>query len=185
MAKPFKSLKAQKFQSKLIKNQSVTVTVKVNPSSATPGFDTARMVYSRVPYKLGYFAHNEWIDTLARMLTPLIVNTLKEKSLFSAVTLCPSSADSTFSLDTQIIQLKQVFLTPKSRERLTVCLTLIDNVKHTVMFVHELDIVVTAETENPYGGVIAANEAVAKLLDDLVLLCDEAIINYQKYDQLD
>jgi cholesterol transport system auxiliary component len=165
---------------KLREKKLVTATLKVNTSSATAGFDSARMVYSRVPYKLEYFAHNEWIDTPARMLTPLIVSTLKEKSLFSAVTLSPNSVDSNFSLDTEIIRLQQDFFTLKSRERLTVRATLIDNVKHTVIFVHELDVVVTSKTENPYGGVIAANEAVVKLLDDLVLLCDEAIISYPK-----
>lgn len=162
------------------KRKLVTATLKVNASSAAAGFDSARMIYSRVPYKLEYFAHSQWIDTPARMLNPLIVNALEEKGSFSAVTLSPSSADANFSLDTQIVRIEQDFFTPKSRERLTVRATLIDNVKHTVIFVHEFDVTVTAETENPYGGVIAANEAVVKLLDDLVLFCDEAIITYQK-----
>lgn len=159
--------------------KSVQATLVVNLSTAAAGFDSARMVYSRVPYKLEYFAHSQWIDTPARMLTPLILNTLKAKSLFSAVTLTPSTANSHYSLDTQIIQLQQEFFSPQSRERFTFRVTLIDNVKHEVIFVRELDAVVAAKTDNPYGGVVAANEAVVILLEQLAMLCNEAAINYQ------
>jgi cholesterol transport system auxiliary component len=163
----------------LTKRQLVNATLMVNLSSATAGFDSSRIMFSRVPYKLEYFAHNEWIDTPARMLTPLIVSKLKANGLFSAVTLTPSAANSHYSLDTQIIRLQQEFFSSPSRERLTVRATLIDNVKQYVIFVHEIDVVVTAKTDNPYGGVVAANEAVQKMLEKLVVFCNEAIINYQ------
>jgi cholesterol transport system auxiliary component len=170
-----KALVRHDAQPELSKLKLVTATLRVNSSTASAGFDSARMVYSRVLYKLEYFAHNEWIDTPARMLTPLIVNTLKDKSLFSAVTLAASTADSSYSLDTQIIRLQQQFFSPPSSERLTVSATLIDNVKHKVVFVHELDVVVMAKTDTPYGGVIAANEAVDTMLTELVRLCNEAV----------
>jgi cholesterol transport system auxiliary component len=169
--KPLNSTASQPMQTNI---KSVAATLTVNSSTATAGFDSARMVYSRVPYKLEYFAHSEWIDTPARMLTPLIVSTLKAKSIFSAVTLAPSTVETSYLLDTQIIRLQQEFFSPQSRERLTVRATLIDNVKHTVIFVHELDVVVTAKSENPYGGVIAANEAAQIMLDQLATLCNEA-----------
>jgi cholesterol transport system auxiliary component len=159
--------------------KSAQATLVVNLSTAAAGFDSARMVYSRVPYRLEYFAHNQWIDTPARMLTPLILNTLKAKSLFSAVTLTPSTANSHFSLDTQIIRLQQEFFSPQSSERLTLRVTLIDNIKHQVVFVRELEAVVTAKTDNPYGGVVAANEAVQILLEELAILCNKTLINYQ------
>ncbi len=159
--------------------KSAQATLVVNLSTAAAGFDSARMVYSRVPYKLEYFAHNQWIDTPARMLTPLILNTLKAKSLFSAVTMTPSTANSHFSLDTQIIRLQQEFFSPQSSERLTLRVTLIDNIKHQVVFVRELEAVVTAKTDNPYGGVVAANEAVQILLEELAILCNKTLINYQ------
>jgi len=159
--------------------KSVQATLVVNLSTAAAGFDSAKMVYSLVPYKLEYFAHNQWIDTPARMLTPLILNTLKAKSLFSAITLTPSSANSHFLLDTQIIRLQQDFFGPQSRERVTLRFTLIDNVRREVVFVHELDAVVAAKTNNPYGGVAAANEAVEILLEQLAELCNEAVVSYQ------
>ncbi|ADI30108.1 ABC-type transport auxiliary lipoprotein family protein [Methylotenera versatilis] len=159
--------------------KSAQATLVVNLSTAAAGFDSARMVYSRVPYKLEYFAHNQWIDTPARMLTPLILNTLKAKSLFSAVTLTPSTANSHYSLDTQIIRLQQEFFSPQSSERFTLRVTLIDNIKHQVVFVRELEAVVTAKTDNPYGGVVAANEAVQILLEELAILCNKTLINYQ------
>jgi len=169
----------QDSQTAITAKKSVQATLAVNLSTAAAGFDSARMVYSRVPYKLEYFAHSQWIDTPARMLTPLILNTLKAKSLFSAVTLTPSTANSHFSLDTQIIRLQQEFFGPQSRERFTLRATLIDNVKREVVFVRELDEVVAAKTDNPYGGVVAANEAVEMLLEQLAVVCNEAVINYR------
>jgi cholesterol transport system auxiliary component len=162
----------------IAKKKLVQATLIVNLSTAAAGFDSARMVYSRVPYKQEYFAHSQWIDTPARMLTPLIVNALKAKSIFSAVTISPNSANSHYALDTQIIRLQQEFFSPQSRERFTLRATLIDNTKHEVIFVRDLDVVVTAKTENPYGGVVAANEAVQMLLEQLVVLCNEAVMNY-------
>jgi len=170
---------SQDSQTAIMAKKSVQATLAVNLSTAAAGFDSARMVYSRVPYKLEYFAHSQWIDTPARMLTPLILNTLKAKSLFSAVTLTPSTANSHFSLDTQIIRLQQEFFGSQSRERLTLRATLIDNVKREVVFVRELDAVVAAKTENPYGGVVAANEAVEMLLEQLAVVCNETVINYR------
>lgn len=170
---------SQASQATIAPKKSPQATLLVNTSSAAAGFDSARMVYSRVPYKLEYFAHSQWVDTPARMLTPLILDTLKAKSLFSSVTLTPSTAESHYSLDTQIIRLQQEFFGSQSRERITLRATLIDNTKHVVIFVRELDAVVTAKADNPYGGVVAANEAVQILLEQLAVICNEAVINYQ------
>ncbi len=166
-------------QATTAKKKLVQATLIVNLSTAAAGFDSARMVYSRVPYKQEYFAHSQWVDTPARMLTPLIVKVLKAKSILSAVTISANSANSDYTLDTQIIRLQQEFFSPQSRERFTLRATLIDNIKHEVIFVRDLDVVVTAKTENPYGGVVAANEAVQMLLEELVVLCNEAVLNYQ------
>ena len=159
--------------------KSSQATLVVNLSTAAAGFDSTQMVYSRVPYQLEYFAHSQWIDTPARMLTPLILNILKAKSLFSAVTLSPITTNSHYTLDTQIIRLQQDFFSPQSSERFTLRVTLIDNTKHEVIFARELDSVVTAKTNNPYGGVVAANEAVQILLEQMAMLCNEKLMEYK------
>jgi cholesterol transport system auxiliary component len=174
------SLKSQVSQAEQKDKSAFPATLVVNLSTAAAGFDSARMVYSRVPYKLEYFAHSQWIDTPARMLTPLIIKTLKAKSHFSAVILAPGTASTNYLLDTQIIRLQQDFFSPQSRERFTLRATLIDNAKHTVIFVHELDTVITAKTNDPYAGVVAANEAVDVLLEQLAVFCNEALMNDQQ-----
>lgn len=173
------SLKAQASQVEQKDKSSFPATLVVNLSTAAAGFDSARMVYSRVPYKLEYFAHSQWIDTPARMLTPLIINKLKAKSHFSAVTLAPSTASTNYLLDTQIIRLQQDFFSAQSRERFTLRATLIDNAKHKVIFAHEFDTVINAKTNDPYAGVVAANVAVEILLEQLAVFCNEALMNYQ------
>lgn len=158
-------------------NRLSQATLVVNPSTAVAGFTSTRMIYSRVPYKLEYFAHRQWVDTPARMLTPLILNTLKAKSLFNSVTLSPNSAKSRYSLDTKIIRLQQDFFSPQSTERFTLWVTLIDNLKHEVILVREFNAVVTTKNDNPYGGVVAANEAVQIVLEQLAAQCNEVLLN--------
>ncbi|HET9405067.1 MAG TPA: hypothetical protein VFO57_10845, partial [Burkholderiales bacterium] len=48
-------------------------TLTVSPPHAAAGFDSRRIMYVRQADQLEYFAHNEWVDTPARMLAPLIV----------------------------------------------------------------------------------------------------------------
>lgn len=45
-------------------------TLIVSPPHAAAGFDSQRIMYLRQADQLEYFAHNEWIDTPARMLAP-------------------------------------------------------------------------------------------------------------------
>lgn len=166
---------SSKDQAKATINKLAQATLVVNPSTAVAGFTSTRMVYSRVPYKLEYFAHSQWVDTPARMLTPLVLNTLKANSLFSTVTLSPNSAKSRYSLDTKIIRLQQDFFSPQSSERFTLLITLIDNTKHEVILAREIDAVVTAKSDNPYGGVVAANGAVQVVLEQLAAQCNEVL----------
>ena len=51
----------------------------VSPPQAEPGFETQRMAYVRRPYQLEYYAVNQWADTPARMLAPLMVHALHDR----------------------------------------------------------------------------------------------------------
>ncbi|AMM23537.1 ABC-type transport auxiliary lipoprotein family protein [Variovorax sp. PAMC 28711] len=55
----------------------------VNPTRAAPGFDSQHIVYVRVAHQLEHFAHSEWADTPARMLTPLIVSAIERTGAFA------------------------------------------------------------------------------------------------------
>jgi cholesterol transport system auxiliary component len=153
---------------------SAAPTLIVNPPHAAAGFDSQRIVYVREAHKLEYFAHSEWGDTPSRMLAPLLVGALERSGAFRAVVLTPSAAIGDLRLDTEIIRLQHEFATAPSRVRFTLRAYLVDVKTRRVLAWRELDEVVPAASEDPYGGVVAANRAVQAVLESLAAFCAEA-----------
>ena len=149
-------------------------TLVVNPPRAAAGFDSQRIIYTRDTHKLEYFAHNEWVDTPARMLAPLIVAAIESSSAFRAVVPTPSAASGDIRLDTEILRLQQNFGEQPGRVRFTLRAYLVDNATRRVLAWREFDESVATASDDPYGGVVAANGAVQMVLEKLALLAAEA-----------
>lgn len=157
-------------------------TLVVNPPRAAAGFDSPRIIYTREPHKLEYFSQSEWIDTPARMLAPLIVAAIDNNGTFRAVVPTPSSAAGDIKLDTEILRLQQDFGGAQSRVRFTLRAYLVDGTTRRVLAWREFDETVTAASEDPYGGVVAANQAVQNVLRGLAELSREAAGNWRSAD---
>jgi len=149
-------------------------TLMINPPHAAAGFDSPRIIYVREAHKLEYFAHSEWIDPPSRMLAPLLVAAVETSGAFRAVVLTPSAATGDLRLDTEIIRLQHEFGTQPSRVRFTLRAYLVEDKTRRVLAWREFDTAVPAASEDPYGGVVAANRAVQTVLDDLSAFCAEA-----------
>jgi len=149
-------------------------TLIINPPHAAAGFDSPRIIYVRETHKLEYFAHSEWIDPPTRMLAPLLVAAVENTGVFRAVVLTPSSAAGDLRLDTEIIRLQHEFGTQPSRVRFTLRAYLVDDKTRRVLAWREFDAAVPAASEDPYGGVVAANRAVQTVLENLAAFCAEA-----------
>ena len=149
------------------------LTLIVSPPHGAAGFDSQRMMYLRHADQLEYFAHNEWIDTPARMLAPLLVAALGNTGGFRAVVQTPSPAAGELRLDTEILRLQQEFLDTPSRVRLTLRATLAESATRRVIATREFEAVVVAASDDPHGGVVAANRAVQTVLDELAAYCAE------------
>lgn len=152
-------------------------TLIVNPPHAAAGFDSRRIIYQRAPHKLEYYAHNEWVDTPARMLAPLIVAAVDSRGAFRAVVLTPSAAAGDVRLDTEIVRLQHEFGTQPSRVRFTLRAHFVDVKTRGVLAWREFDAIVPALSEDPYGGVVAANRAVQTVLEELSAFCAETARN--------
>ena len=153
---------------------TTALTLIVNPPHAAAGFDSERIIYVRQVSQLEYFAHNEWVDTPARMLAPLIVAAIEQSGAFRAVVQMPSTAAGDMRLDTEILRLQHEFLSTPSRVRFTLRAYLVDTATRRVLASHEFEAVATAPGEDPYGGVVAATQAVRKVLEELAAFCAEA-----------
>ena len=155
------------------KLKSNAPTLIVNPPHSASGFSSQRIVYVREAHQLEYYAHSEWIDSPARMLAPLIADTVGNSGTFRAVVRTPSAADGDLRLDTEIVRLQHELAASPSRVRFTLRATLVDNNTRAVLASQEFDETVTATSETPYGGVLAANQAVQIVLGQLAGWCAE------------
>ena len=149
-------------------------TLIVTPPHAAAGFDSQRIMYLRQANQLEYFAHNEWIDTPARMLAPLIVAAVEASGAFRAVVQTPSPAAGEMRLDTEILRLQHEFLSAPSRVRFTLRVYLVESATRRVIASREFEAAAPAASEDPYGGVVAANRAVQSVLEELSVFCAEA-----------
>ena len=150
-----------------------TLTLIINPPQAAAGFDSQRIIYVREPHKLDYFAHSQWVDPPARMLGPLLLAEIERSGAFRAVVLTPGAAAGDLRLDTEIIRLQHEFQTQPSRVRFTLRATLVENKTRHVLAGREFEAVAPASSDDPYGGVMAANQAVQTVLENLAQFLTE------------
>ncbi len=143
------------------------LTLLVNPPHAAAGFDSSRIIYLREPHKLDYFAQSQWVDPPARMLGPLLVAAIEKTGAFRAVVLMPGAAAGEVRLDVDLIRLQHEFLANPSQVRLTVRATLVQERTRRVLAWQEFEAIEPATSEDAYGGVLAANRAVQRVLAHL------------------
>jgi cholesterol transport system auxiliary component len=154
-------------------------TLIVNSTHAATGFDSQRIIYVREPNKLEYYAHSEWIGPPARMLAPLIVAAVENNRAFRAVVVTPSAAAGDLRLDTEIVRLQHEFTQQPSRVRFTLRAYMVDNLTRRVVAWREFDEAVNAASEDPKGGVAAANRSVQVVLEQLARFCADAAADWQ------
>ena len=148
-------------------------TLTVSTPIAAAGFGSTHIVYQRQAYELEHFAVNQWVDTPVQMLTPLIVRTLETSGAFRAVLRGSTAALSELRLDTELVRLQQEFQTSPSRVRLTLRAVMVDAATRRVLASREFEASIPSPSEDPAGGVVAANLAVENVLAQLSKFCAE------------
>ena len=154
--------------------KATPLTLIVSPPRAAAGFDSARMAYLRKPHELEYFAANQWADSPARMLAPLLVRTLESGAGFRAVAPASSAAKGDLRLDTELVRLQQEFTARPSQVRLTVRAQVVEVASRRVVATREFEALEDTPADTPYGGVIAANRALARVLGQIADFCSAA-----------
>lgn len=139
----------------------------VGPPQSTPGFDTPRMVYLTRPYEVRYFSENQWVDSPARMLTPLLVMALEESGVWRAVVTAPVGLRADYRVDVSNLVVAQEFLQVPSRMRISWSVQVSDLPNGKVVGSRRFSAEQDAPSEDAYGGVRAANEILGKLLHEM------------------
>ncbi|HEV8256368.1 MAG TPA: ABC-type transport auxiliary lipoprotein family protein [Casimicrobiaceae bacterium] len=130
-------------------------------------YDTTQMAYTTEAYQIGYFSQNEWAETPSQMIQPLIVQTIRNTGFFSEVVSPPHFGRHTFALRTEIQELKQDFTSDPATLQLAMRFDLSREATNEVTATKELSVQEPMREKTPYAGVVAANDAMAKLLREL------------------
>lgn len=146
-------------------------TILITPVEATSIYNTTQMAYTTKPYQMAYFVKNRWISTPAEMLQPLIVKTLQNTHYFAAVITRPSTGHYDYVLSVTLISLQQEFTGQVSQIHLVLSVQLLKTDTQEIIGTRLIDIHQPVSEPNPYAGVIAANLASARALNEIVHFC--------------
>jgi cholesterol transport system auxiliary component len=147
------------------KTHSATLLVLV--PETMPAYATTQMAYSTEAYQIAYFTKNEWAQTPSQMIQPLIVKTLRNTHYFSEVLSPPYFGRHTFALRIQILDLEQDFASEPPMLQLAIRIDLSREATNQVVATKDLSVREPMSQRNAYAGVVAANEAMPKLLREL------------------
>ncbi|HEY6599529.1 MAG TPA: ABC-type transport auxiliary lipoprotein family protein [Pseudomonadales bacterium] len=149
--------------------------LRISTPTSVPEYATARMAYVEVPYRIDYFAQHAWADTPARMLKPLLTRQLTNSGLFHYVFSESTGVEETLRLDSTIVEFAQFFSETSSEVRVSIRFDLIDVVHRRMLVSQTIAITEPAAEREPYAGVVAANRAVQRALDQLVTVVKEPV----------
>lgn len=133
---------------------------------ASPAYDTTRMAYTERPYQLGYFRDHEWAEPPAQMIQRLLTETLERTGLFRSVLTPPDLARAGYTLRSELLELVQDYTRSPPVARLALRVELLGPSGQSAA---GRDIVLEERMRaaTPYAGVVAANDALARALQDL------------------
>ncbi|MDP1574290.1 MAG: ABC-type transport auxiliary lipoprotein family protein [Coxiellaceae bacterium] len=157
--------KTSAFPEKAATNKTLLVSMPI----AAPGYQSSKMIYVTVPYELKAFADHRWVAPPADLLLPLLSNRLRTVGYFKAVVTAPFAGSTNYQLNTELLTLQQEFMRPESSVRMAVEVTLVRTDTGAVVANRVFEVTVPANSNDPYGGVLAANTATHRLLDKIAL----------------
>ena len=156
------------FSHKVYKTPHGSKTLFVSPPEALRGYDNNKMHYSTQAFEVQDFAHHSWLGAPAQMIHPLVTQSLQQSGYFRAVTSGIYSDKTDYRLDSQLLMLQQNFIQKPSTLFLVMKIVLNDVKNNSVIASKILQYKVPCPSDNPYGGVLAANKAVRLFTEDTV-----------------
>lgn len=154
-----------------LSNPKADLVIEVGTPSAHAGFDTSRMAYTRRASEIEYFSRSRWADTPAQMLVPALVQAIEHSGAFRAVVHAPSGVKADLRLDSEIVRLQQNFGVRPSRIEISVRVQLVGTAPPRVLASAQFDEAEDASSDDPYGGVMAANRSLSRLVRRIADFC--------------
>ena len=143
----------------------------VNKPQAQPLYDTTSMAYSNHPYQVAYFAENAWAQEPANMLLPFMLQALQQSQRYAVVIGPNTAARYEYELNTRLLTLLQDFNQNPPELILSVRAELMRADTRQVVATRTFTIREPLQKANPLGGVLAANRASTRFLQELNAFC--------------
>lgn len=150
-------------------NSSATTNLLVSDPTIPAWLNTTNMAYQLQTSQVNYFSKNVWADTPSHMLQNNIVASLEQSGHFHAVVAEPFSGSYDKRLDIRILNFSQDFTQKPSVFRLQILAILVNGQTQQVIASQIINEDVVSPSDSPIGGVAAANIAVARLNNALLM----------------
>jgi len=151
------------------------IILLVSIPETRPIFNTTQMAYTKNPYQVSYFSQNQWAETPIEMLQPLLVQTLQNTHHFKAIVTPPFIGQYHYSLNTQLLELVQDYTHRTPLLLMSVKVQIIKTSTNQVIGTRQFSVTQPIPQASPYGGVYAANQATAHILERIAEFCLEKI----------
>lgn len=155
------------------------LVIAVRPPRAAPGYETSAILYVQERHVLDRYATHEWAEPPARMLGSLLARSLEDAGGFSAVAQDAGGLPVDLRLDTEIVLLRQNFLTRPSVVEFALRVQLIDVSRRRMLAARYIELAERTMSDDAAGGVAAANVAVEHALAEVVSFCASAAAEMQ------
>lgn len=147
--------------------ESARGTVLVFPPATMPVYDTVLMAYRTESRQIAYFGRREWGATPSQMIQPLVVATLEKTRAFRVVLVPPYTGAYEYSLNTQVLDLIQDFTTNSATLVLSLRFQLLGHGASGIIAARDISVREPMLQRNSQAGVMAANDATAKALQQM------------------
>lgn len=161
------------------------ITLMVSKPTASSGYQTKKMIYNKKPFELSAYTKNKWAGPPAEMITPLLLQTLRNTGYFHAIIEPPISAHRNLRLKINLIELRQDFTTRPSQVNMALQADLIDEKDNKILNSKVFGTRCNTPYDTPYGGVIAANRATKLLLHQVAYYCIRNIVGQSPIERQD
>ena len=147
------------------------VSIIVSPVQSAPAYKGREMIYVEKDFQLKAFARNEWAAPPAQMLTPLLVESLRNTHSFRAIIAPPSIDKADYRLDVNLLSFQHQFLKKPSEVEVVMTAQMMNLSTRRAVATERFVVREVSRSNDPYGGVLAANLAVQKALGQIATFC--------------
>lgn len=134
-------------------------------------YGTRNMAYSMRPHQVAYFGKTFWAASPPQMLQTVLMKALQNTHYFAPMSSLSVAGSYKYLLSTQLIKLQQDFTSNPSVIHLIMRAQLTDATTNQVIATKQFIATEAAPENTPYGGVLAANRAAARVVRQITLFC--------------